>query len=307
MRKLTFYTAGLGLILLWASCSSASSDSGNSGPTEVKSQVTVATVEHRPMNDYVWIYATSTFQMKNMIRANTTGYLTKVQIQPGQLVSKGQWLFQIETNEARALGKALVDSLHYKGFLTITSPERGYVVSVDHQNGDYVQVGDPLCTMADLNSFVFQMDVPFELTPYVHTGMHCEVALSDGQNLEGIISGKVPSVDPGTQTQRFLIKVKSGQLLPENLVARVRILKHQIASAQVLPKTAVLSNEAESSFWIMKLINDSTAIQVPISKGLETKDSVQILSPIFSDSTRVLTSGNYGLNDTARVSILPAS
>lgn len=307
MRKLTFYAAGFGLILLWASCSSASSDSGGSGPADVKSQVTVVTVEHRPMNDYVWIYATSTFQMKNMIRANTTGYLTEVLIQPGQLVNKGQTLFQIETKEARALGKVLVDSLHYKGILTITSPEKGFVVSVDHQTGDYVQVGDPLCTMADLSSFVFQMDVPFELTPYVHMGMPCEVALSDGQKLEGIVSSEVPSVDPSTQTQRFLIRLNTSQLLPENLVARVRILKHQIASAQVLPKSAVLSNEAESSFWIMKLINDSTAIQVPITKGLETQDSVQILSPVFTDSTRVLTSGNYGLSDTARVTIVPAS
>lgn len=258
------------------------------------------------MNDYVWIYATSVFQMKNVIRANTTGYLTQVLTQPGQLVKPGQRLFQLETKEARALGKRLMDSLHYLGILAISSPERGFVVTVDHQTGDYVQEGDPLCTMADLNSFVFQMDVPFELTPYVHLGMPCQLDLSDGQFLKGTVSGKVPSVDPVTQTQRYLIKVESSSLLPENLVAKVRVLKHQIPNAQVLPKTAVLSNEAETSFWIMKLINDSTAVQVPITKGLETQDSVQILSPVLSDSTLVLTSGNYGLSDTASVVVVPA-
>lgn len=306
MRKLTSLTAGICLLLLWASCSSNTSDAGDSEPSVVKSLVTAVQVHHRPMNDYVWIYATSTFQMKNAVRATTTGYLTEVGPKPGQLVHAGQPLFKLETKEARALGQTLMDSLHYKGLLNINSPENGFVVSVDHQMGDYVQEGDPLCTLADLNSFVFQMDVPFELTPYVHVGMTCLIALSDGQNLQGVVASKVPSVDPATQTQRFLIHVHAHNLLPENLVARVRILKHEIASAQVLPKSALLSNEAESSFWIMTLINDSTAVKVPVTKGLETTDSVQIATPELPDSTWVLTSGNYGLNDTAHVVVTPS-
>ncbi len=71
----------------------------------------------------------------------------------------------------------------------------------------------------------------------------------------------------------------------------------------MLPKAAVLANEEQSEFWVMKLINDSTAIKVPICKGIETSEKVEILKPSFYKTDRILLSGNYGLPDTARVII----
>jgi hypothetical protein len=46
------------------------------------------------------------------------------------------------------------------------------------------------------------------------------------------------------------------------------------------------------------------AIKVPISKGAETSDSVEIKSPIFSKDDKILISGNYGIPDTALVKVL---
>jgi hypothetical protein len=54
----------------------------------------------------------------------------------------------------------------------------------------------------------------------------------------------------------------------------------------------------------MKLVHDSLAIKTPITKGAETKDSVQVKSPVFSETDRILISGNYGLPDTALVKVI---
>ena len=54
----------------------------------------------------------------------------------------------------------------------------------------------------------------------------------------------------------------------------------------------------------MKLINDSTAVKVPVQKGIVTKDNVEIISPTFSTQDKILLSGNYGLPDTALVMIM---
>jgi uncharacterized NAD(P)/FAD-binding protein YdhS len=65
-----------------------------------------------------------------------------------------------------------------------------------------------------------------------------------------------------------------------------------------------LANETQTDFWVMKLINDTTAIKVPVQKGIETKNQVEILSPKFGPADKIVVTGNYGLADTAKVKIV---
>jgi hypothetical protein len=54
----------------------------------------------------------------------------------------------------------------------------------------------------------------------------------------------------------------------------------------------------------MKMIDSVTAVKVPIIKGMETADRVEILRPQFQTGDKILLTGNYGLADTARVKIV---
>jgi hypothetical protein len=54
----------------------------------------------------------------------------------------------------------------------------------------------------------------------------------------------------------------------------------------------------------MKMTDSITAVKVPVKKGIETKDRIEILSPVFSDQDKILLTGNYGLGDTAKVRIV---
>jgi multidrug efflux pump subunit AcrA (membrane-fusion protein) len=114
----------------------------------------------------------------------------------------------------------------------------------------------------------------------------------------------MPSVDTVAQTQGVVLKLNSGQQIPENLVAKARIVKSQKTNSISLPKTAILSNETQTEFWVMKLINPTTAIRVPVKKGIETGNKVEILSPKFSAQDKFVVTGNYGLADTAKVKIV---
>ena len=51
------------------------------------------------------------------------------------------------------------------------------------------------------------------------------------------------------------------------------------------------------------MIDSTTAVKVPVEKGIETLKSIEIISPPLSDSDLIVTSGNYGLADTAKVTI----
>jgi hypothetical protein len=57
------------------------------------------------------------------------------------------------------------------------------------------------------------------------------------------------------------------------------------------------------NFWVMKLINDSTAVRVPVTKGISSDDIIEIVSPLFNLTDRIINSGQYGLADTAFVTI----
>jgi hypothetical protein len=52
------------------------------------------------------------------------------------------------------------------------------------------------------------------------------------------------------------------------------------------------------------MMDSVTAVKVPIVKGMETNERVEILRPQFSPNDKILLSGNYGLSDTAKVKIM---
>ena len=107
-----------------------------------------------------------------------------------------------------------------------------------------------------------------------------------------------------SQTERFIVKLAEPESLPENLTAKIRIVKESVKSAASLPKSCILTDETMQQFWVMKLINDSMAVKVPVTTGITEEEYVQITRPSFSHSDLFLTSGNYGLGDTVFVKVL---
>ena len=187
--------------------------------------------------------------------------------------------------------------------LTIAAPVAGIVVEAIKQTNDYVSDGEQLCVIAEQNSFVFLLNVPFEQNRYAASGIKCTILLPDSTILNGTISGKLLTVDPVSQTQSYIVKALNSAILPENLSVIVQIIKSSKENAQVIDKTSVLSDETMENYWVMKLINDTTAIKVTVKTGITSGNKIEILSPSFTQLDRLINTGNYGLSDTAFVNI----
>ncbi|RYY90854.1 MAG: HlyD family efflux transporter periplasmic adaptor subunit [Chitinophagaceae bacterium] len=273
---------------------------------EVRTPVTVTGIATTPLESYVELNATSTFLQSNFIKATANGYIKQVHVALGQRVAAGQTAFVIRTKEAEALGNTvnrLDPSFHFTGIIPIKVTTAGYIQELNHQPGDYVQDGEQLAVLTDANSFGFVLNVPYELRAYVGSGVALEVALPDGRKLPGRVARILANVDSVAQTQQVLLRVSGAGMLPQNLIGRVRITKKQRSGAPSLPKAAVLSDEAQEHFWVMKMIDSITAVKVPVIRGLETNDRVEILRPQFGAGDKILLTGNYGLPDTAKVII----
>jgi hypothetical protein len=62
-----------------------------------------------------------------------------------------------------------------------------------------------------------------------------------------------------------------------------------------------MTNETLDQYWVMKLDNDTTAVRVNVSKGIENDSLVQIITPRLHPTDRVISEGGFGLPDTVSV------
>jgi HlyD family secretion protein len=292
------------IILVHYSCKNKGTPKEDDSTAETRTPITVTSVSYVPLSEYIELNATSSFLQKSFIKSNLNGYVKQVNTKLGNYINKGQLLFVLKTKEAEAIGNSvnrLNPAFNFSGVNNIVANVHGFIAELNHQAGDYVLDGEQLAVISDSKSFVFVMNVPYEDKPFVSIGKSVEVILPDKERLQGKIFSAMPTIDSISQTQSFSVKINYSGNIPQDLVAKVRIVKTAKTSAATLPKSSVLSDETMSEFWVMKLINDTTAVKVPVKKGLEARDKVEIISPEFSGNDKILSGGNYGLADTALV------
>jgi hypothetical protein len=266
----------------------------------------VTTVRDSSLSEFVELSAVSAYLEKSFVKANINGYVESTRVVLGKQVGSHQLLFSLITKEAKSIGNSvnkLDAGFKFSGISNIRADQAGTIIQVNHQKGDYVQDGEALATISNRNSLVFLLDLPYEYNQLISQNKSLVIRLPDGTKITGTVSGTMLAVDSSAQTQRYILKVGAGKDIPEGLIAKVWLTKVNHAQAQVLPKSAVLANETEDEFWVMKLINDSTAVKINVKKGIENQNTIEVIGPKFSKTDRIITSGNYGIADTAKVKI----
>ena len=272
----------------------------------VSTPVQVAPVQFEIISDSISLTASSSYLQNSYVKSTATGFVKAVHIKPGDYVKDGSLLFSLETKESTVIGNSIssLDSnFRFSGMINVRAKGHGFVTALNHQAGDYVQDGEQLAIISDRNSFVFLLNMPYEDRQIVLQHPNVLLTLPDGVRLKGIVGTVFPTVDSATQTQTVTIRVNPATPIPQNLIAQVSILNHLIPHAQLVNAAAVLADDAQSSFWVMKMLDSNTAVKVPITKGMTLGGRIEIRDPVFSATDRLLVSGNYGLGDTAHVTI----
>ncbi|QBO58773.1 efflux RND transporter periplasmic adaptor subunit [Chryseobacterium salivictor] len=308
MKSLQIFTIFL-ISILMISCKKKSETVAQEPVVNAATPVSVAfPTDTLSINNDISINATATYLLKSDVKANATGYITNVRINLGDAVKKGQFLFSVQTKESRALGNTinkLDPSFRFSGVTTVTCPATGFVNALNHQIGDYVQEGEILAGITDSSSFGLVMNVPYEYHEMLINNKNLEINLPDGKTIYGHIAKLLPGVDPISQTEKVLVKPNDNIAIPESLIVTIRLKRQNSQTGLYVPKSAVLTDETQTQFWIMKLKDKNTAVKVNIVKGTENNSYVQIISGNISLKDQIITSGNYGLENNAKVKIEP--
>jgi len=303
MKQIPFFT---GIIcIIWLFACSGGNQSASDESTKVTTPVTVTSIKNGNIQKQISLSATTSYLKKNTVKSTVSGYITKISCNIGDFVKAGTPLYSVKTKEAEALsafGKSNPE-FGVNGEITIKAPTSGIISEVNKQANDYVADGDQLCVIAEQNSLVFLLNVPFEQNKHAVIGGNCDILLPDSTRLKGTIVSKLSALDAVSQTQSFVVKPQTSAQLPENLTALVKLTESTKGNAQIVDKSCVLSDETMENFWVMKLLSDTIAVKIPVKTGIVTDSQIEILSPVFVPTDRLVNSGHYGLPDTARISI----
>ena len=298
------------LIALFAMLGVLQSCKGTEAPAgeaaEVQTPVTVVGISNDPLVEYIDLTAVSSYLQNSFIKSTANGFVKSSSLKPGEYVRSGQQAFVLQTKESKALGNTINEldpSFKFSGLIRINANQTGYIVEVNHQPGDYVQDGEQLAIISDEKSFGFLLNLPYEYRSVLDKNKTIDVELPDNTRLQGRVASIMPRVNSVSQTQLILIKVKAASRLPTNLVAKVRLVKNERPAAISLPKEAVLSDKSQTSFWIMKMIDSTTAVKQEVVKGLEADGRIEIIQPVLNIGDKIVLTGNYGLPDTAKVKV----
>jgi len=238
---------------------------------------------------------------KNLVVSPISGYVHRMTVKFGDAVKKGQLLFEIQTKENKALENSGSGNI---GLIKVFAPSHGVISALNvTENGAYVVEGGSLCTVAESNEVLVQLNLPFEYNSLVKTGTRCTLVLDENNKFDGTVYQILPTVDEANQTQQILIKPHTNKKLPENLNLGVEILKSRHNKTCLVPRDAIMTNETQTEFWVMKVVDNKLAIKVPIKKGIENDDMVEALSSGLTSTDMVVSEGGYGLNDSTVVKV----
>lgn len=282
--------------------------SGDSGAPGAQASGTEVKVSHPVVTDLsenITLNATTVFLKKEVVRAAFQGFVGKILKNIGDDVNSGDTLFTLKTKEAAAedsLGLTIGGN-SFGGMIAVKSHFGGVVTELDFQTGDFVSEGDQVMVISNPASLMAELNVPFQFAGKINRNSQCNIILPDGNTLKAKITKIIPSIDQDSQTQKFLLEFVQKTDLPENLNVTAVVPVKTVKRAAAVKKSAVLSNETLSEFWVMKAVNDSTAVRVDVRTGIGSDSLIQILSPELKPADRIIYSGGYGLPDTAKISI----
>ena len=301
------------LLLFFAACltifSACKNKPAENAEEEVISKAAVSVTHARmgTIEDQITLNGRTVILKKNQVVAPISGYLTAINIKYGDIVEAGQDLFEIQTREDRALEQSGSGNADLKNFgkIKVTATTSGIVNEPLLLGiGAFVSEGTEFCNIADFKDLQVLVNVPFEYHNLIETGGKCTLLLPHKTQTTGTVLSIHPYVEENSQTQEVLVKPSGNNIWPENMNLTVSIRNEKSEEALLLPKKALLTNETQDDFWVMKVVDNDIAVKVPIETGIKNDSLVEINAGAITVNDLIILEGGYGLEDSSLVNIL---
>lgn len=184
--------------------------------------------------------------------------------------------------------------------LPIYTPLSGVVTEKLVQQGQYVNVGDPLFNIADLSRVWVEIEVYESEFQNIRIGQQVEIRSQSfpGRPFTGRVALIYPFLDPKTRTVKARVEMANPglRLKPDMFVNAV--IKIGLGSATVVPVSAVMDSGKRQVVWVESKPGIFEPRQVQV--GQRADDKIQILSGIKTGE-KVAVSGAYLIDSESQL------
>ncbi|GHD61135.1 hemolysin D [Thalassobaculum fulvum] len=166
-----------------------------------------------------------------------------------QLAAKG---YQAETKRAQALAdleEARADQAHIQVDLErtrIVAPFRAVLDRRPMEVGDYLQVGDPVATLVELDPMRAVANIPEQEAPALVEGMPATVRLSSGADFPAVVTYTAAAADSATRTFRIEAEFANPEgRIGEGMTAELQIPLPATRAHHVSPAVFLLDDQGK--------------------------------------------------------------
>ena len=204
----------------------------------------------------------------------------------------------VSINQSQAeYAKAQLDKL------TIKAPFKGMIGLHDLGVGDYVNAGQDLVRLVELNTLKFDFALPETYLSQVKLGQNIIISTPafPGKTYQGVVSAIAPALNEETRSLmvRAVIQNASLELRP-GLFANVILEVSKNDNAILVPEQALIPQGQQ--YHVMKVV-EGKVVQVPVTIGQRRKAEVELVSGVSAGDV-VIIAGQMKLRSGAPVTPL---
>lgn len=195
------------------------------------------------------------------------------------------------------------------GGQVVKAPMGGFIKSCLVNEGDYVQIGQPLMSITQNRRLFLRADVGEKYYPYLSkiTSANFKTPYDNRVYELSELKGKVLSYGKASGTTSFYIPVtfefdNRGDIIPGSYV-EVWLLSSPMPGVLALPHTAL--TEEQGSFYVYLQIDAEGYKKQEVTLGADNGKEVQILSGLKAGD-KVVTEGAYQVRLASASATLPA-
>jgi RND family efflux transporter MFP subunit len=189
------------------------------------------------------------------------------------------------------------------GLTRIVAPFSGRVTERMINLGETVTSGKSCFAMVDFDPVRARLYFPERDLPAVRVGQRALVTLDShpGKVFEAAVTLVNPVVDQSNGTFKVTLELSNpGGALRPGAFARVRLKTGSFASALLLPRRGVLTEDGEDYVFVAR---GDSAVRIPVKLGAIENDTAQITTGLEAGE-RVVTVGQGGLKQGSKIRVV---
>lgn len=192
-------------------------------------------------------------------------------------------------------------------YTNIRTPIRGVVTDRTLFAGETAPAGMAIVTVMDTSSMIAKVHMAQVQAQSLSLGAPAKLTVP---GMDEAVDAKVslisPALDPGSTTVEVWLRAdNAGGKLKAGTAVHAVIKGRSVAHALLIPTEAVQRSSEGAGKTVMVIAADGTAHKKPVTVGIQTAETTQILDGL-SVSDTVITTGGYGLDDNSKVKVVPA-